>query len=235
MLIDVGQLALLLEGWRRIAALEPALQAEVRSLVGINESRESVLARTPVRDVWDALGRRVLEGERMRVQRTWLWGRQTRRWALLVDFSVGGQSIEQSVAPGLSFEADLCFYAASLPLRAILRNPPDHAGPVVTLPARDVDGALAEYAALLARNPWLERVPMAVADVTPLRGPDTTYWLLDVNERALHLDAALGWQLLALSGGQPVDVFGEWDGFSLVPLSVLVEGELIQLRWPVAA
>ena len=51
------------------------------------------------------VGRSVLDGERMRVQRTWLWGEQTRRWALLLDFAVGGQSIVQAVTPGGSFEA----------------------------------------------------------------------------------------------------------------------------------
>src|SRR6185503_2796423 len=108
MLIDLGQVKLLLEAWRRLDALAPDMQAEVRGLVGINEAREDVLASQPVHDVWDVVGRRVIEGERMLVQRTWLWGQATRRWALLLDFAVGGQSIEQRVTPGASFEADLC-------------------------------------------------------------------------------------------------------------------------------
>src|SRR5205085_9525128 len=78
MLIDLGQMALLVEAWRRLDSLPPGQQADVRSLVGINESRERVLARPPVHDVWDILGRRVLDGDRMRVQRTWLWGQRTR-------------------------------------------------------------------------------------------------------------------------------------------------------------
>ena len=45
MLIDVGQLELLLEAWRRRARLDASQQAEVRALVGINESREAVLSR----------------------------------------------------------------------------------------------------------------------------------------------------------------------------------------------
>ncbi|MCA1647901.1 MAG: hypothetical protein LC797_21375 [Chloroflexi bacterium] len=100
MLIDLGQLALLLAAWRRRTSLEPGVQAEVRALVGINESREDVLARPPVHDLGEVVGRRVVDGERMRVQRTWLWATQTRRWALLLDFAVGGQSTEQSVTSG---------------------------------------------------------------------------------------------------------------------------------------
>jgi hypothetical protein len=55
MLIDLGQLSLLLDAWRRLDSLPPELQAEVRSLVGINEARDDVLARPAVRDVWDVV------------------------------------------------------------------------------------------------------------------------------------------------------------------------------------
>jgi hypothetical protein len=32
-----------------------------------------------------------------------------------------------------------------------------------------------------------------------------------------------GWELLALSGGTPLALFGEWDGEALLPLSVWAE------------
>ena len=37
----------------------------------------------------------------------------------------------------------------------------------------------------------------------------------------LQLHTSDGWALLALSGGQPLTVQGEWDGTSLRPLSAL--------------
>ena len=35
--------------------------------------------------------------------------------------------------------------------------------------------------------------------------------------------------LLAISGGMPVDLFGEWNGFTLTPLSVQADGVLVGL------
>jgi hypothetical protein len=231
MLIDIGQLWLLIEGWRRRDALQSGLQHEVRLQVGINEAREAVLAKSPVRDIWDALGRRVLEGERMRVQRTWLWGRRAQRWALLLDFSVGGQPIEQSVTPGASFEADVCFYGGASPMRGIIKGQPVRAAfPTTPLPARDVHHALHLYAEILGRNPWIERFPIALKRVLPRRAHDDSWWLVEEGGSGLRVDGPFGWHLLALSGGEAVDVFGEWDGFTLQPLSVLVDGALIQLQ-----
>jgi hypothetical protein len=40
---------------------------------------------------------------------------------------------------------------------------------------------------------------------------------------------------LALSGGHPIDVFGEWDGYSFSPLSAVAEGRLASLRVPAVA
>src|SRR5215207_5730338 len=80
MLIVLGRLQLLLDAWGRIDALEPDLQAELRSQMEINESRESVLANPAVHDTWSVLGRRLLIDERFQMQRTWLWGESTRRW-----------------------------------------------------------------------------------------------------------------------------------------------------------
>ena len=42
--------------------------------------------------------------------------------------------------------------------------------------------------------------------------------------------SSAGWHLLALSGGHPLDVFSEWDGFSFWPLTVLADGRLVALR-----
>jgi hypothetical protein len=235
MLIDVGQLALLVEAWRRRTLLDPHQLAEVRALVGINEPRESVLSRPAVHDTWDVFGRRVLEGERMRVQRTWLWGRRTERWALLLDFSVAGQPIEQLVTPGLSFDADVHFYAGACALRGIIGSSPMRVDAPKILPARDVANAMDAYASMLGANPWLERAPMVIEGVVPRATRDESWWLTDASGRSLRFDSAVGWQVMAASGGARVDVFGEWDGFALVPLSMFADGALVQLSTQVMA
>lgn len=38
------------------------------------------------------------------------------------------------------------------------------------------------------------------------------------------------WTLMALSGGHPVQIFGEWNGSTLMPLSLGVQGRWIPLE-----
>ena len=86
-------------------------------------------------------------------------------------------------------------------------------------------GAISEH---LASNPWTERHPAALTNVTPIH--DAGRWsVVDAAGDLLpiHPRFPRGWELLAVSGGQPVGVFGEWDGEALWPMSVATDGEMI--------
>ena len=228
MLIALGRLQLVVEAWRRLETLDESVQAELRALLGISESREDVLARPAVHDRWSVLGRRVVQEERMRIQRTWLHGQGSQRWALLLEFALGGQRFEQQFVAGTSFEADLCFYAGSLPLRAQVAHAPSGVRPAAVA-GRSVADELLHYAEALAANPWLERWPMALGDVVP-RSTRDGWWLVDAEGQQLPVVGPHGWHLLALAGGHPVEIVGEWDGFGLYPLAVWAEGVLVPLR-----
>lgn len=46
---------------------------------------------------------------------------------------------------------------------------------------------------------------------------------------AIGAEGPTGWPLLSVSGGHPIDVFGEWNGATFQPLSCLSAGRLIGL------
>ena len=50
------------------------------------------------------------------------------------------------------------------------------------------------------------------------------FQVIDTAGRGLTLAGSAHWKLFASSGGQPVDLFGEWDGRALLPLGILAEG-----------
>ena len=90
-------------------------------------------------------------------------------------------------------------------------------------------GALREYAAALAADPWLERWPMVLADVVPVKAGER--WCLTAGRDGVPLDPAAGppWRLVAATGGRPATVAGEWTAAGLRPLSVWVGDRLVRL------
>ncbi len=121
LLSGMGMLHLLCEAYAK--APDGPLRDEVRTLLGWNASREEVLSGPRVQDEWAVLARVVIEQERLRVQRTWLWGHDTERAALLLDFAPPGGSLTPRPPTGTSFEAGLAFYPGATPLRALLDEP----------------------------------------------------------------------------------------------------------------
>jgi hypothetical protein len=219
LLHELGRLYLLLEGYKRQDALPPALQAEVRALIGWTQSQEELTAQPGLRDCWMILGQRVEEEERLRVQRTWLWGRGSRRPALVLNFAHGNAPFDTMLLPGSTIEADIVFFPGAAPLRALVKErygppqPLDGAYPTTTIAE-----ALAAYAAMLAQTPWLDTLPLALRDVVVIPGAER--WLLrDAENHALplapHFDQR--WRLLACSGGRSLHVFGEWNSHHFTP------------------
>ncbi len=172
--------------------------------------------------------------DRLTVQRTWLRGAATGRWALLLAFAPTGGVLEVPVAPGTAVDADLHFHPGARPLRAVLgERRAVSADPPPLPPGGDVAAVLAEHAAALAADPWTRSVPVRLDDVRVCVPDDgSPVWALaDATGAALPLarPASPAWSLLAVGGGRPVDVVGTWSPGGLEPLAVRV-GE----RWQAA-
>jgi hypothetical protein len=228
LLAELGRLTLLTQAFRRLDELEPSLREDVRRLVGFTLSQEEVAAGPgAVTDRWVVLGQTVDEEERVRLQRTWLLGESTGRRALILQFAVGDGGFPALFAPGTRFEADLAFWPSAWPQRALVKERRGVTGTIGALPpapGTDSIGAfLEEIAGALARQPWLDRFPSALRDVVPVSGGDT-FQLRDRDGLALPLVRGDHWKLVALSGGRPLDLAGEWDGHALLPLGAALGG-----------
>jgi hypothetical protein len=218
LLEEYALLRLLAIAGRDLAGLPPALRDTVRSRVGFTVRQADVLAgATPARDHWYVLARRDLDQDRIRTRRVWLRGRDTGRTALVLSFAAVGQTLDDSFVVGTETDADLAFYPAAVPLRALVATRRDTvpAGPP---PGVTVAALLTGYAAALAEDPWLDTWP-AVLDVTPARAPVPCVYDADGQALPLHPAAGECWPLFALSGGYPLTVAGEWTPRGLWPLT----------------
>jgi len=223
----IGRLHLLLEAYRRIESLDDDLASDVRSLVGFATRRDAVLARPAVHDTWWVLGRRLELQDNLSTARCWLWGEQTGRFALVLSFAAGGQPFDIGPAPGTRIEADLHFYPSAVPLRATIASSARR-GRANRERAPNLFRSLREawddYRRALVRLPWIERFPMTLRGVVP--SPVDESWRLQDAEHAIAMQpfGRDGWTLLAVSGGHPVDVCGEWNGAAFVPFGCFSEG-----------
>lgn len=225
-LAQLGRLHLVLEGWRHLPDLPPALAAEVRTQIGFPTAKAEVLAGPAVRDRWDVLASIVSDDGTLATRRVWLRGRTVGGWALLLDTGPSGASFDTERAVGTTIEADVHRYPGVAGQRALVGEQHGEPVPINELEGATVDDVLAADALALAASPWLPQSPACLGSVVPVVDGDR--WLLvDEGGDALPLTGP-AWDLVALSGGHPVAVVGEWDGHRLLPLACYAENGL----WP---
>jgi hypothetical protein len=231
----MARLHLLLEGYGRIDSLPPDLAADVRAGLGWTMAQETLLELEGVRDHWAIVGRRLTEDDRLRVQRTWLWGRDTRRGALLLHFAPAGavrsetKPIDPTFVPGTAFDGTVVFFPSAAPVRAIVKERTTAVDWPTGIGYADVSEAVTATAGADARMPWLEGHPVLLREAMPTTL--TPAQVRDATGRAMPLSTRFRdrWRLLAVSGGAAVPVFGEWDGEALTPLTVWGESGAVSL------
>lgn len=233
LLEEMGELFLLAQAFRQLESLPEALQEEALSQMGLNRKKEEVLRQPTVQDIWLVAGQITGEGEEdnLRYRRTWLLGEKSSRFALLLDFAWGRQGYDKHWAVGSSVEGELAFYPGAYPLRALFRN---YKPCVRAFRGKSGYATLSDfahaYASALAANPWLRTFPCLLAEVFPVQDGGQL-WLVDKDGKQLPVSSGgiARWNLLAVSGGRPLQAFGEWDGKALTPLSVVAGGRVAPL------
>ncbi|MEM6353728.1 MAG: SWIM zinc finger family protein, partial [Cyanobacteria bacterium P01_D01_bin.14] len=231
MLQALGQLHLLIQGYGQLTSLSLDLQAEVRSQIGWTYSQDELRSRaeeadplvTCLADSWRILGRVITEEDNLQMQRVWLWGETAAKAALVLNFAHGRDPLDLSLVPGSSFTGELIFYPGTGIRRAFVesREATSPQLPPKALGFEQIAAAIAHYAQTLSQNPWLGEFPLVLRQVSP-RYQEDSWWLQDKTDQVLPLSPQFsqGWELIAIAGGHPLTIFGEWNGVTLLPLSL---------------
>jgi hypothetical protein len=230
LLAELARGYLAVSAWRRRDALPDDVLADLRVVLGWARRVDEVLERGErVTDRWAVVGLGREDDGRLQSQRTWLYGQATGRVTMVLDFAAAGASLAVAEVLGSVVEAEVALYPGSDPPRALFTGDRSVVGSASPLPVTGVAAALDQVASWLAANPFGGRFPVALAGVVPVAGGSGPV-VVEPGGAALplHGDSDV-LSLLALSGGGPVDLFGEWDGWALTPLSVHAEGALVGL------
>lgn len=221
----LGRLHLLVAAHRSLDALPADLAATVRSRIGYPVAKADVLATPGVADAWYALGAVDTVEAQLETRRVWLRGARTGRWAAWLAFAPPGQPMDTSVLPGQVLAGELHFYPGSGQHRALVGRLDPAPGRPVPLEVAGVSLAQVrtDFAGLVAADPWASRLPVVVRGVPVRPEPGEPWRWRDATGAGCRLDqSGLGvWTLLAHSCGHPIDVFGEWDGQTVLPLRVV--------------
>lgn len=227
LLTELGSVWALARAHQRLDELEPALADSVRRHVGYSVPKDVVLATPGVEDTWVVLGTLDTEEDRLLTRRTWLYGRHSQRYALLLDFAPPGASLPGRPPVGVAVTATLHYYPGAVAQRAVPAGELTAVDAVPAAPlglsARAARNVLAQG---VAADPWLALVPVAVDGRLGTAGQ--AHVVIDDAGDALPLRVGDWASAVAISAGAPVVVFGELSSTGLKAMSMTVDGRV----WP---
>jgi hypothetical protein len=221
----IGRLYLLTQGFQRFDTLPLPNQADLQAAVGWLPDLDY---ENPANDDWIVLGRSLRTVDKSQIHATWLIGRTSQRFALLEQVVRKATETVTLLPTGAIVSAEMIFRHSAAPIRAVtghVRSIALATTPATTVPLT-ITSAHTAYRVAIAANPWIDRFPMLLRAALPAKS-STGWTLVATDDAVLPLDEtfSVGWHLLALSGGRALDLFGEWDGAFLQPLSVQIDGD----------
>ena len=230
LLAELGELQLLTQAFHHIEQLDPALQEEIRQMIGWSRKEADVSQLGErVRDRWLFLGQREESIDQGYTQRTWLQGHTTRRIAMLNQFRTAQQSFPKAYPIGREADATLVYWPGTLPQRAFVEeiDTPLLENKLLkgALPGEPtIQAFLSSIAQVLAQQPWRNRFLCVLRESTLFyQQASSRWWIRDQQGQALPLGISDAyWTLLAISGGHPVDIAAEWNGETLLLLGAQI-------------
>ncbi len=226
-LAELGLLHLLAQAGRRLGSLPGPLADAVATTVGWQVRQADVLAGVPDTDTWIVAARSDTREDRIEVRRHWLRGATSGRWALVLSFAAYRQSLDTSLTVGTAIAADLHRYPGPA-LRALMGA--RHGDPIEPArpPSVGITAACGKIGMLLAAEPWLDRVPFTARASIAVDG--STFALTDAGGTLPLIAAGRSIAtLLAVAGGNTVDVTCEWTPHGVVPLAVHLDDRSIDI------
>jgi hypothetical protein len=232
----LAQCYLAIRTFRRRDILDEAMLYDLQTFLGINIRKEDVMAWNALQeDVWAVVGQQeeIVE-EHNKMRKTWLWGLESARFALILDYNFNHQGFPPGLEIGCFYSGKVAYYPSAFPQRVLI---PDALvaqkmdwGSLQVNGITDFNTFADLYASSLAAQPWLTAFPVLFSEVSAIRQNDRFY-LMDRDQSILPLQALenTAWQVMALSAGHPMIVFGTWDGLGFMPLSVLADERFVVL------
>lgn len=231
MLTELGEMYLVLKGFRNMEKLPPALQQELLNVAGINYKKEDLLEIKGIEDTWFVVGQ--IEGnedDSLFYRRSWIYGDQTKKFALILDFAWGTTPYSENWKVGQQFKGSAIFYPSAFPLRVLIKNFEMVAEPFTIFGYLHLTAFGVAYSSAIGENPWLQIFPAFLENVKPIFH-EKEFYLIDEDGKQILIKnvTGIGWKMMALSGGHLVNIFGEWDGKVFMPLSAIINNQFYLL------
>lgn len=197
---------LVIEGYKNAVANE-VLHQDIKNWIGFTQNQDELKEKNGVTDTWLVLSKQTTEVDNISTEKNWLYGTNTNQYALVLQFIVRGQGAQFSLTPGMYLQAELIFFSAALPLRALIKRQIS-ANAVCQFSSFNNWQQVSETeTSICSTMPVRSERPYIIQKLRPVKY-NGTWWLQDSDFNMMQMknEHRYLWKLLSLSGGSSMDM-----------------------------
>jgi hypothetical protein len=227
---QVLRIYLVLNGFSRLDQLPDDLQDELKTQVGFTQNQESLKNEKGIRDNWFVLAKQSEKEENLTTERNWLYGINSKKYVLVLQFYFKGQLPELNLPVGSCIDAEVVSFKGTSSLRALVKEQYGIMPSVEIAGFKDWNEALSSSIETYSVNPFINRLPVIIENVTPV--PGTNEWYLkDQNGDGVKGEQQPDcfWKLMSISGGKPVRLFAVGRENNFEPIGVWMNNQYLIL------
>ncbi|TAF34605.1 MAG: SWIM zinc finger family protein [Cytophagales bacterium] len=231
---QLGYLSFLIDFWLNSSPADLETAYDLWASVGISVKKEQVLQSKSLEDTWCLVGSTLDDApDSMRLQRSWYYGVKHKRFAAFWDFKHTSLDFEPHLAMlGKGFSGKAYFFPSQYPLRAIFEPSKVSENLEIKLSGyTSISSALADFKASFLKQPFLNTFPMCLEAVYFLY-TGSEYVLKDHNAHYLPISDRFNahFELWLQGGEQAIKLFGEWNGHTFLPLTLVQDSFFCTLK-----
>ena len=152
---------------------------------------------------WLVLQKQTLTINDLNTKIHWFYGKDSKRFAIHMEFLAKGTISEQEWIPGYAYDGTLCFYkGVGLCRRAMFKETNISQDTFIPDFCTDFKEAAEIYRKAITENPFSENIPILIKDVTFAKNGNQ-YYLSDINENTVpvKVEEEVAIDILSITGG----------------------------------
>jgi SWIM zinc finger len=205
---------------------------ELNTHIGWTKSKDEVLAQEEIHDHWIVLSKTTEEENNLISDKTWLLGKQTNQFGLLLNFYPKNQLPELIHTVGSTIDAVCNFYPSIVPMRLLIKK--QHS---VNIMHQRIEGmqqldlVLENIANTLATHPFIQEIPVLLSNLLIVQQAEQ-WFVKDLDNCGLSLRNTTkeNWLIMSISKGKAISCFAIYTDGGLTIHSIWNDRKIYKIR-----